>query len=467
MMMFHRLNTLRVRFTLWMALLLFTALALFGVFVYSRMAQELSSAVDASLQLSAEQAIAATLEDETALAPEALPENSAFANIYQRGVTIRIVDQNGRLIKAVGVYRALVTSEESLAAARQGGSRFETVFDTGHQEYVRFYTTSVVSGTQALSIIQVAQSLDPLNATLEQLLTVLVIGIPLLVLVAAGGGYLLVAHTLSPIDHITRTAQRISAQGLHERLNLAPTDDEVGRLASTFDTMLARLEAAFQRERQFISDASHELRTPLTTIQTIISVIRKSPRPVERYEHALDDLAGETRRLHQMVGDLLQLARSDAAAAVTAAPVDLSTLLRDVAEVLSPLADEKALALKCSVPEGLRIAGNSDDLIRLFMNLIDNAIKYTDSGGISIEARQAADSVAVTIRDTGAGISSDHLPHVFDRFYRVDASRSARGTGLGLSIAQTIARTHRGDIQVESQPGHGTTLIVTLPTATG
>jgi signal transduction histidine kinase len=276
------------------------------------------------------------------------------------------------------------------------------------------------------------------------------------------------ARALAPIDKITRTALAISAKDLSARLGLPETDDEVGRLASTFDSMLARLDEAFQRERQFTSDASHELRTPLSAMQTIISSTNARKRAPKEYQQALDDLGQEAEHMRKLTEGLLHLARSDASRSTSRfESMDVGLLLSDVVESLRPLADEKGLKLIAHVEnEGLTLAGDSDALVRLFVNLLDNAIKYTEHGCVMITA-QANDgaTVDITISDTGIGIAPEHVPHIFDRFYRVDESRGKDGIGLGLAIVQNITRAHDGTISVESNLGRGTTITVRLPVA--
>jgi signal transduction histidine kinase len=249
---------------------------------------------------------------------------------------------------------------------------------------------------------------------------------------------------------------------------LPATNDEVGRLAATFDSMLDRLEDGFQRERQFTADASHELRTPLAAIQTIIASTLARRRAPAEYEQSLLDLNQEAERMRSVTENLLQLAHQDAARqSATFERVDLSTLLKDVIDSLCPVAEDKGLKIIDRVPEhGLTLMGDSDSLIRLFVNLLDNAIKYTEHGTVTVSARPHGDDhLVVTVSDTGAGIAPEHLPHVFDRFYRVDESRSSTdGMGLGLAIVRSIAHAHGGTVAVDSTVGTGSTFVVQLPT---
>jgi len=328
---------------------------------------------------------------------------------------------------------------------------------------VRVYTAPIVEDNQVVGAIQMAQNLNNVRQILNQLLTTLLIGGPLLVVWAGVGGYFLAARGLAPIDKITHMARRISAEDLSARLNLPPTDDESGRLASTFDSMLARLDEAFQRERRFTADASHELRTPLAAMQTILSSTLARRRTPARYEQVLADLGEETERLHTLVESLLRLTRSDATQPVVKETVNLSILLTDVADSLRFLAEDKGLELTADISDNLTITGDSDALIRLFVNLLDNAIKYTEQGQITVVANpQPNGFVEVTIADTGVGIAAAHRPHIFDRFYRVDKSRTTSGTGLGLAIALSIAQAHGGAIGVKSKIGKGTVFTVQL-----
>ncbi len=460
-----RIRTLRARFSLWTAALLVLALGAYGAFVYLNTARALSTSIDDSLRLSASQAIAAVnLENGQIDLGDSIPESGdAARELRDRGLTIRVFDRQGRVIQAFGTYAALPIDPPSLAAALRQEATFLTLNDDVEQDPVRFYTAPILEDGRPAGVVQVGQSLGPLQDTLERLLTTLIIAVPVLALFAALAGLFLAARALAPIDHITQTAHRISAEDLSARLNLPPSDDEVGRLAATFDGMLARLDDSFHRERQFTSDAAHELRTPLAAMQTILTVVRAHKRTSEDYERALDDISEETSRLRSLTEALLRLARGESQRNALREPLDLSTLLPDVADSLRPLAESKGLTLACSVGEGLIVSADVDSLIRLFVNLLDNAIKYTEHGSVQLTAGTHGPRVCVAITDTGIGVPPEHLPRLFDRFYRVESSRTTPGAGLGLTIAQEIARAHGGKVEVESVPGKGSTFTVTLP----
>lgn len=475
------LKTLRVRFALWTAGLLLAALMLFSSFVYIRMAQSLADSVDSALRFAVSQVLdeADIAEGELVSVDEFL-EDMSSTPLIEHGFSFRLLNGAGQTLQEYGPYRALpqpprqdlrqvnfTASPATRSVYDNQPGIFTTFTDAVWRHPVRVYTAPIVEDGQVVGTIQVAQNLNGVQQILNQLLITLLVGGPLLMVIAGAGGYFLAARALSPIDKITRTAQQISARDLSARLNLPNTDDEAGRLAATFDSMLARLEDAFRRERQFTSDASHELRTPLSAMQTIIGSTLTRRRAPTEYEQALIDLSQEAEHMRTLTEGLLQLARNDATRQPTKFEhVNLTILLKDVVDSLRPLAEDKGLKLiDNELDDSLTLMGDSDGLIRLFVNLLGNAIKYTEQGCITISAKPKDDEfLAVTVSDTGVGITPEHLPRIFDRFYRVDGSRSTNGSGLGLAIALNVAYAHGGNIAVESQIGKGTTFIVQLST---
>lgn len=460
------LRTLRVRFALWTAGFLLAALLLFGAFVYANMSHSLVTPVDETLRLSAMQLQAeVAVRNDQLLVMENPIEDKEYTQLREQGLSMRIFDRSGQVVSEYGPYGDLPPLLPAAAMSDQPG-QFATMTHPASKELVRIFAIPIVNDGVAAGTLQVAHSLSNVRDTLRLLLGALLIAGPLIILLAGAGGYYLALRALAPIDKITRTARQISASDMSMRLALPQTEDEVGRLAATFDSMLARLDTAFQRERRFVADASHELRTPLAAMQLIVSSTLARERSPKDYQEALGDLGCEVEQMRTMVDGLLQLARDDAAGhQAKLESVDLAALLKDVADSLRPLAEEKQLEIVDKVPDtSLYVVGDSDGLIRLFSNLLHNAIKYTQRGLITVAAKvQGDDMVEVTVSDTGAGIPPQHLPHIFDRFYRVDASRSTDGIGLGLAIALDIAHAHGGDIQVASESDKGTIFTVTLP----
>jgi heavy metal sensor kinase len=456
-----RFRTLRARFALWTAGLFLIVLAVFGVYVYAAMARGLYTTLDNSLALNASQVTTSlNVENGKLILTDSLAEHQEYASENDQDTIIRIVSLDGKLLQASGPPVSLPLPEKTDTRSPS----ILTWIDPASNDTLRVYSAPVTDNNLSVALVQVARSPDNEQETLQQLLITLLLGIPMLVAAAGVSGYFLAARALSPIDTITRTARRISAEDLSARLDLPATDDEVGRLAETFDAMLARLDDAFQRERQFTADASHELRTPLAAMQAILNVIREERRSPEDYEQALDDLTEETNRLRTLTEDLLQLARGENRQIAILQNVDLTTLLQDIGDSLRPLTESRGLALDFAVSDGLILSGDRDALIRLIVNLLDNAIKYTPQGRITLTAiQESIGNVKITITDTGVGIADEHLSHIFDRFYRVDRSRSSGGAGLGLAIASEIVQAHGGIIEVSSRVGEGTTFILRLP----
>jgi heavy metal sensor kinase len=332
----------------------------------------------------------------------------------------------------------------------------------------RVYSQPILdSHGQIIGWVQAAQSLRPVNDVVEDLREQLFLGIPILLLFAGVGGYFLANRALRPIRQITETAQEITVRDLSRRLDYQGAMDEVGSLARTFDQMLGRLQSSFEREQRFTSDAAHELRTPLTVLKGQIEVALNRRRNPADYEKTLKELLKQVDRLIRLSNGLLFLSRSaQHQLSMKSGYIHLREWMEILVEQLQPLAREKDLEISTKIPNDLSIYGDSDHLIRLFMNVLENALKYTPAGGqITITALKGLHEIQVTVHNTGPGIPQEHLRNLFERFYRVDGDRSSQtgGSGLGLAIAHEIARLHGGDLKVESEPGQGVSVTLHLP----
>jgi heavy metal sensor kinase len=300
------------------------------------------------------------------------------------------------------------------------------------------------------------------------LIFTLLLGSGLTLAVALGGGLWLADRAMRPVHTITRAARSISETDLNRRLNMK-SKDELGELANTFDDMLARLQAAFERQRQFVADASHELRTPLTIVNLESSRALAAKRTTDEYQRALGVIRSENEFMSHLVSDLLTLARMDSGQmAMEKTRLDLSDLALEAVERLSPLAERKNVRLETGDLPEVNLQGDRRYLLQMLNNLIENGIKYTggEEKRVRVETGLEIDSAWVRVSDTGQGIPPEHLPHLFDRFYRVDKARSRDedesqgGNGLGLSIVNWIAQAHDGEVRVESTQGMGTTFEV-------
>jgi heavy metal sensor kinase len=305
---------------------------------------------------------------------------------------------------------------------------------------------------------------------MDEILVVLVLGLPLIVGLAGVGGYVLARGALTPIDHLAADARRITAERLHERLSVANEHDEIGRLAAVINDTFARLEFSFDQLRRFTADASHELRTPLSVIRGIGELGLGETRSPAEYKEAIGSMLEEVDRLTRLVDTLLQLSRADAGT-IQLSPerLDLSELARDVATSLGILAEERRQRLQVDAPEGVSIRADRLVLRDAITNLVDNAIKYGPQGSqIDITVRADTTQAALTVADEGPGIPAEHRERIFDRFYRVDEGRSREmgGTGLGLAIAKWAVEANGGALAFVPT-GKGAAFRITLPLPSG
>ncbi len=374
----------------------------------------------------------------------------------------------GRLIGAPPTHAVLTvgaarTARHAVAvAARRGASAAPVVTTTGQW---RFITVPLsYAGDQVVG--QIAVPTARVDREIAVLKRILVWVAAALLLLAAGGGWVLARRALAPVDALTRRARRLTERDLSQRFNL-PQDDEVGRLAAAFDDMIGRLDAAFARQKRFTADASHELRTPLAALQAEAELTLARPRSNAAYRATIESMAEEIEHLTTMVNGLLALTRIDVdPAGLAHAPVALDGLLAALVESSGVLAEERAITVTVERLAPVTIDGDATRLRQLFGNLLDNAVTYTADGGrVAVALDETRGGARVRVSDTGIGIAAEHLPRLFERFYRADAARAHHtgGTGLGLAIAQAVAQAHRGAIAVESTPDVGTTVTVTLP----
>ncbi len=342
--------------------------------------------------------------------------------------------------------------------------------------HLRIVTYPVFDNGIPTYLVQVASNTLILDQSLLGLRLLLLIAVPLTILAAALGGFFVAKKAFDPIDRIIRTAQSISAEHLDKRLETKRVDDEISRLSKTLNAMFDRIEEAFMLQRQFTADASHELKTPLTILLGEIEVALKNPRTPEDYVNILNSAVEEIRRINNIVEELLTMARLESGQLqLQRRQIRIDELLLDAISKTSAYASQRAIKINYEVQDSsgqdhreLYVMADRDKLLSAFMNLIDNAIKYSDDGS-TVRVVQSASSNTVTLQiiDKGVGIPVEDLPHVFDRFYRADKSRSSaaakRGTGLGLSIAKSLIESHHGTIGIESQAGSGTQVTITLP----
>jgi heavy metal sensor kinase len=456
-MKFNFLYSFRFRILLWFAAILAVVLFAFSAFIYFSQARDIRGEALSHLGRKAE------------LIADALKWGAIPPNILQETDIFLLIDLDGQVLSSQG----LNSEDEMVDLILRAKDAIENADTKKYYSYAnswmeerghdRTYYVFIVGAASRDTLLIIGSPFDPYNLY-GRLLFTLFLGSASTLAVALGGGWWLADRAMRPVKAITQTARAISETDLSRRLNLK-TKDELGELADTFDAMLARLQAAFDRQRQFIADASHELRTPLTIVNLETSRALENKRSIQEYQRTLGVVHSENEFMSHLVNDLLVLARLDAGQSVVQKePLDLSDLALDAAERLSALAEQKNITIETGDLPELSLNGDRQLLLQMMSNLIENGIKHTvgDDRRVKVETGSDAGDVWVRVSDNGEGIPSEHLPHIFDRFYQVDKARThdaeeaASGSGLGLSIVQSIAQIHGGEVRVQSSSGEGT-----------
>ena len=333
------------------------------------------------------------------------------------------------------------------------------------------YSKPITYSDRVVGVLQVARSLEDQDRALDVVRRTLILGSSIAAILAFGIGWVLAGAALRPIDRITQTAHAIGAErDFGRRVPHAGPQDEVGRLATTINTMLAALQGAYRQEaqalqaqRRFVADASHELRTPLTTIRGNLGLLQREP-PISDADRVavLDDMVDESERMSRLVGDLLALARADAGRQLRREGVPIKPLIEDVCRKAKTLGLDRRIV--CDDVHDVAVAGDPDALKQVLLILLDNALKFTPPPGeITLSTTVTDERVAISVRDTGTGIAPDALQHIFERFYRGDSARTGAGAGLGLAIAKALIDALEGTVRVDSRLGVGTVFSVELP----
>lgn len=455
--------SIRWRLTLWYGAVLASVLILFGVTVYLMMRHVLLSRVGQGMSMESTE-VAQEIGRSSDLASLGAWLDRRFAR--HPGYDIQVSTPRGRTL-----FRSERIGDTGLPTPAEPPAAEHPTFESiaGHSGHARLLTRTV-PGPDGPLVLQVATSIAADEHELGELLTVLLLAGPLALSLALAGGYLLARGALAPVDRIAAEADRITATRLDRRLEAPNPSDELGRLATTLNGMIARLERSFEEIRRFTADAAHELRTPLAVMRNVAEVALRSPREPEHYRAVLSEMLEEVERLTRLAEQLLFLCREDAGLVpLVMQDLRLDDLACDAAQHMGVVAEAKGLTLRIGTLAPCRVRGDSDQLRRLIFNLLDNAIKFTPPGGVvgvDIEANWSGGDALLSVRDTGIGIAPEHIPHVFERFYRVDPARGQEspGTGLGLAISRSIAAAHGGAIRLESAKGEGTRISLTLPT---
>ena len=479
-------RSLRFKLTLWYVLILGVLLISFSTFLYFTLSNSLYRDVDNKLRSLAE---LVSSESSSPLS------KFGFGNIDQTletsmnlkpiGKFIQVLDESGNIGRKSENLRnvQLPISLNALKNASRGLVTFETNRSIGNTP-LRIITFPVVENNHPAQIVQIASSLEEVEDALNTLFIILIITVPLALMVASLGGQFLAHKALKPVDDITHTARMITSQNLNQRIVPPRVKDEISRLIETFNGMISRLDQSFRQIKQFSSDASHELKTPLTILKGEVEVMLRKERTQQEYQQTLKSNLEEINRMSQIVEDLLLLSKADTGQIkLNRGDINLTEILMEVVAQMDMLARSKRLALSAANhPEEVHVFGDALRIRELFINLIENGIKYTEEGGsirISLQKdfspslgnqsdrmdKERVRFAKIIVSDTGIGISKEDQEKIFNRFFRVDKARSREqgGSGLGLSICKWIVEAHQGEITVESELGKGSSFTVRLP----
>ena len=455
------IESIKFRLTIWYMGILCILLLIFTVMAYLMLSHSLYQSLDDSLKLGATELENSLEVDNSSIGSE----NDQFDFAGQPSELVLLYDDSGHLLQRWGKTMDVPQINTLVEQALAGQSLFTTgKADNG--EGIRLYTAPLKDELGIYAAVVVGRSPSNVQDVMEKFKYILIFAVLATVALAGGGGLFLANRAFKPVERITRTAQEIEENDLSKRIEVHG-EDELGKLASTLNEMIARLERAFHRQRQFTADASHELRTPLSVIQAESTLALQKKRTESDYRKSLELISLDAAHMSTLIDRLLFLARTETGKEpLNLESVNLKELLTGLASETKALCQGKGLLFKLGTLENLVMKGDGVYLKQLFLNLLDNAMRYITSGGtISISMVRSGENAVIAIKDSGIGIPEEHIPHIFERFYRADMARSRAegGAGLGLSISQHIAEMHGGKIEVESQVGQGSTFSVFLP----
>lgn len=455
-----RARSLRTRLTIAYATALVVGLVVFAVVSDVLLDRAFKVLVDQRLRSTA--AAAAAITDSTQSGQFDENDQRQFARII--GVKL-----DGALIRSDGtilITSAAAVPVEVRALARSDRARMETLTPAAPGwERIRVAVAPLVSGAQH-GVAVTWRADDPIEDIDRPATIAFAIAIPVIVVLAAIAGWMITKRGLAPLTSIANLASDIEASDLTRRLRAPKGDDELGRLCATFDRMLDRLQAAFERQRRFTADASHELRAPLSVIRAEADLALRKPRDGAEYRHALEAIAGETGRLESLIGDLLVAARADEGGASNTMLVNFSASAREAAGRLQSVADAKGVRLSTSIQPDLTVFADPESLSRVPIVLLDNAVKFAPAGGnVHLRVERSAASALLSVHDDGPGFSEAGLARATSRFWRENSARGRSGSGLGLAIARAIVEQTGGSISLANAPSGGAEITVRIPLA--
>jgi two-component system OmpR family sensor kinase len=464
-------ESVRARLTAWSVSLLAAILIAVIALIYILLARALYARIDDSLAAVSQVAVTSLANDLNEGQDTVDAARSTAAELASRQYLVAIYDARGRLFAEAGREDDITIRLPPVEEIRDGEVTLTTIVEADDLDDRHRLATrrAAVPGFNVEYLIVVGTSLEATDEELESLRAILWYVVPLSLVVAGIGGWFLAGRSLSPVVAMAARARLIGVQNLSERLPVANPRDELGRLAETFNELLARLEGSLIQQRQFMADASHELRTPVTTARTAASVALQQPsREEAEYRETLAIIEQEAVRLSRIVDDMFTLARADAGNyPVRNIPMYLDEVVDEVVRASSVVAATRQVTIAAETVHPAPLTGDEDLVRRLIVNLVDNAVRYAPSGSaVRVALDHEAGRYSISVSDHGPGIPAAEQERIFERFYRVDTARThARdgGAGLGLSLAKWIAQVHGGDVTLAASSRMGSTFVITLP----
>jgi signal transduction histidine kinase len=450
---------IRLRVTLAFAAVMAVVLGAGGLLLHTRMVSELDATIDRGLRSRAADVSALIRQADSGLA------DSGRSPLTEQGESLaEILDASGRVIDAPpALHRRPVLSREEVRQALRHTTVFEHQHVPGGEDRTRLLATPVHAQDKALVVV-VGSSLEARDEAVSSLTALLALGGPAALIFASLAGYGVAAAALRPVESMRRRASEIHATAPGQRLPVPAVRDEVSRLGDTLNAMLARLEAAFARERTFVSDASHELRTPLSILKGELELAGKGERTRAQLQAAVRSAGEETDRLAQLAEDLLVIARSDQGELpLRREPLPVLPLLARVRDRFAQRATDRGVEIVADAAPALELSADGLRLEQALGNLVDNALRH-GGGPVVLSARGRGDAVELSVRDHGAGFPDAFIASAFERFTRSDHGRTGRGAGLGLAIVAAIAEGHGGTATAANRPQGGAEVTLVLPT---
>jgi signal transduction histidine kinase len=479
---FSRIYPLGIRWQLmlWYSIIFALLMVFSGLLFYTRLQTTLAGSLDTELQLQAQQIAGditydedgnITAHDATADLPGFNPSGKvqhapppADVNL---DILVRVLDKRGLPLRTTPAFYALNIPPESVTQPLHG-LPWQGTISTADGQAVRLYSRALVANNDVFGVVQVGTTLTQVDTTLQDVSVELLLLAPFMLTLGGLISYWLTARAFVPIERLINAARKIRAGDLRQRVPVPRPHDEVRDLALTLNEMIEHLEQAFARQQRFVADASHELRTPVAVIRNKADMALMQIFTPDEHFTVFRSIYNESERLGHLIGSLLALAHLDEGQVRQKKEVvKLDHLVQVVAEMTEPLAIEHQVSVQVEANEQVRVCGDETRLLEVVMNLTENAILYNNSGGtVSLSVKCKDAQALLVVQDTGIGIAPEHLPHLVERFYRVDPARTytaGGNSGLGLAIADGIVRGHGGSLTIGSQLGQGSTFTVALP----